>query len=187
MQSMLVTDMWTFEWHFPYFSYQKHDVMIFCITLLSLLILCIFGKRSKFLNFIFQNRINIDSFSWRISILIIFYNQGCSLLLPSTIWNPAGVHSCRHALSSLIFFEIILSWWQISGPEARFPFLVLIVLWLKLTNKHNCWKQFRVTVNRIGQLVEVPKVTFMKTREWSSSLAFNLEIQWSSDYFCIKN
>ena len=31
-----------------------------------------------------------------------------------------------------------------------------------------------------------PKVTFMKTREWSSSLAFNLEIQWLSDYFCIK-
>ena len=27
----------------------------------------------------------------------------------------------------------------------------------------------------------------MKTREWSSSLAFNLEIQWLSDYFCIKN
>ena len=44
-----------------------------------------------------------------------------------------------------------------------------------------------ISLESVGQFVEVPKVTFMKTREWSSSLAFNLEILWLSDYFCIKN
>ena len=43
-----------------------------------------------------------------------------------------------------------------------------------------------ISLESVGQFVEVPKVTFMKTREWSSLLAFNLEIQWLSDYFCIK-
>ena len=50
-------------------------------------------------------------------------------------------------------------------------------------SRHYYRNQFRIS----GSVVEVPKVTFMKTREWSSSLAFNLEIQWLSDYFCIKN
>ena len=59
--------------------------------------------------------------------------------------------------------------------------------WHFCPQHHEAANITEINLESVGQFIEVPKMTFMKTRERSSSLAFNQEIQWSSDYFCIKN